>query len=136
MADWEIDERFDTAANADVLAFVRETKRYAHSDVAEKLIQAAEGLPGVAWYCPDSRAYAFVVLHRGDDMILGIAYGQSALAFRLPEDRVEGALADGGTAAAEIGSGWVRFQPWASPEPLDVSLARLKRWCAVAAGAR
>jgi hypothetical protein len=88
----------------------------------------------VRHYCPDPARYAFVVLHLDDATIIGVAFGQSALAFRLPEARVSEAIRDGGSLDPELGSGWVRFEPWTSHEPLVESRRRLARWCAVAAG--
>ena len=53
MSGWSIDERLDTAANADVLRYLRRESPSAHSDVAEALGRAAAGLSRVRSYCPD-----------------------------------------------------------------------------------
>jgi hypothetical protein len=103
MPDWTIDTRFDTPANADVLSFLRTNNPSAHSDVAEELLRSAEGVPGVSHYCPDSKSYAFVVLHLEDSTIIGLAYGQSALAFNLPGHLHAEACEQGGWTAAEVG---------------------------------
>jgi hypothetical protein len=132
MRGWVIDERFRTAANASVLSFLRLGNPSAHSDVAEALTLAAAGVPSVR--SPDPTRYAFVALHLDDLTIVGLAFGQSGLAFRLPEDRVREAIQEGGALAVEIDSTWVRFEPWTNREPLAESRRRLARWCAVAAG--
>ena len=134
MPDWKIDTRFDTPENADVVAFLRTNNPSAHSDVAEELLRSAEGVPGVSHYCPDSKSYAFVVLHLEDSTIIGLAYGQSALAFRLPDHMHAEACEQGGWAAEELGAGWIRFEPWSDSETLDESRHRLAHWCRVAAG--
>jgi hypothetical protein len=134
MAVWVIDEKFCIDANAAVLSFLRRRNPSAHSDVAEELSRAGASVPGVRSYCPDPAGYAFVALHLGDLTIIGLAFGQSGLAFRLPEDRVPEAIRDGGVVAAELGPAWVRFQPWTDRETLAGSRQRLARWCAVAAG--
>ena len=134
MPDWKIDNRFNTLENAEVVAFLRATNPSAHSDVAEELLRSAEGVPGVSYYCPDSKSYAFVVFHLEDLNIIGLAYGQSALAFRLPGYLHAEACAQRGWAAEELGAGWIRFEPWSDSETLDESRRRLAHWCRVAAG--
>jgi len=133
MSGWVIDERFSTAANASVMSFLRRRNFSAHSDVAEELTRAAAGVPGIRSYCPDPAGYAFVALHLDDHTIVGLAFGQSGLAFRLPEDRVPEAIPEGGAMADELDSMWVRFEPWTDRETLAESRQRLARWCAVAA---
>ena len=134
MPDWKIDNRFATTANADVLSFLRANNPSAHSDVAEELRRSAEGVPGVCHYCPDSERYAFVVLHLADSTIIGLAYGQSALAFSLPGHLHADARERGGWPAEELGAGWIRFRPWSDNETLVESRRRLARWCRVAVG--
>jgi hypothetical protein len=134
MAAWVIDERFCTDANAEVLSFLRQGNPSAHSDVAEELTRAGARVTGIRSYCPDPARYAFVALHLEDLTIVGLAFGMSGLAFRLPEDQVPQALRDWGAVAVELGPRWVRFAPWTDLETLAQSRHRLARWCAVAAG--
>jgi hypothetical protein len=136
MTPWSIDSRFSTTANVEVLRFLRSSHPSAHSDVAEELIRSGAGVAGVHRYCPDPAHYAFVALHLDDSTIIGLALGQSRLAFRLPEDRVSEAVRGGGVVDAELGPAWVRFEPWTDEETLAESRRRLARWCAVAACAR
>ena len=136
MAPWAIESRFSTAVNASVLRFLHSRNLYAHSDVAEELIRSGGGVDGVHHYCPDRARYAFVVLHLDDSTIVGLAYGQSRLAFRVQEDRVVEAVRDGGAVDAELGPTWVHFEPWTNEETLAESRRRLARWCMVAAGVR
>ena len=133
MPDWKIDNRFDTPENAEVLSFLSTNNPSAHSDVAEELLRSAEGVPGVRYYCPDSKGYAFVVIHLEDSTIVGLAYGQSALAFSLPGHLHAEACEQGGWAGEELGAGWIRFEPWSDSETLDESRRRLAHWCRVAA---
>lgn len=135
MNRWAIDGRFEIAANAGVLEFLRRTMPSAHSDVAEALYRSADGLAGVFYYCPDRRRDAFVLLHLADFSIIGLAYGQSSLAYRLPHESIQRAIEDGGSAAPELGSRWVYFAPWSNDEPLARSWQRLALWCSVAARA-
>ena len=104
----------------------------AHSDVAEALIRSADQLDGVSHYCPDPASYAFVVLHQSNLVIFGLAYGQSRLAYRLPEDQIEQAVEEGASRATKLGEGWVLFEPWPSNEKLEASRRKLARWCAIA----
>lgn len=122
------DPRFSTAGNADVLAFVRRTNPFAHSDVGSVLLSLGKGIPGAHAYCPSYKSCAYVVLHTESSRIFAIAYGQRGLAFRLaPVSRVR-ALADEGAPVPEIGPDWVAFAPWGSAE----QRARLERWSAQA----
>jgi hypothetical protein len=129
-----IDDRFCTETNADVVSFLRQARPSAHSDVAEELTRAGAGIPGLRSHCPDSSRYAFVALYLEDLTIVALAFGMSGLAFRLPADRVSEALRAGGAIAADLGPGWVRFQPWTDRETLAQSRERLTHWCSIAAG--
>ncbi len=122
------DPRFSTAENSDVLAFVRRTNPFAHSDVGSVLLSLGKAIPGAHAYCPSFKSCAYVVLHSESSRIFAIAYGQRGLAFRLAPASRERALADGGTAAAEIGPDWVAFAAWGSAE----QRTRLERWSAQA----
>jgi hypothetical protein len=134
MAAWVIRDKFRTPPNAEILRHLRNTS--AHSDVAEELTRAGATVSGVRSYCPDPARYAFVVLHLDDFTIIGLAFGQSGPAFRVPEERVQEGVRDGGALAVELGPMWVRFEPWSNHETLAQSRERLARWCAVAAGGR
>ena len=133
MSAWKIDSRFDTHQNAHVLAFLRARNPSAHSDVAEELRRSAEGIPGVAHYCPDIERYAFVILYLEDSTIIGLAYGQSGLAYRLSGPRSIEAQRHGAWPADELGAGWVHFSPWTDAETLVESRRRLAHWCRIAA---
>lgn len=134
MAAWVIDDGFRTPANAEFFPYLGNIS--AHSDVAEELTRAGATVSGVRSYCPDPARYAFVALHLDDFTIIGLAFGQSGLAYRVPEERVQEAIRDGGAVAVELGPAWVRFEPWSNHETLAQSRERLARWCAVAAGWR
>jgi hypothetical protein len=125
---WSLESRFTVAGNAEVLAFIASRQPSAHDDGASALIESSKGLPGVGWYCPDPHRYAYVVLHTRENRIFAIAFGMSSLAYRLPQERVAAAVADGGRLCPEIGANWIAFPPWEGNEPG----ARLKRWCGIA----
>jgi hypothetical protein len=129
-ARWALDPQFRIPVNRSVVEFIERANPSAHSDVASALIDAAKGLRDVRHYCPDSARYAYVVLHTGDHVIFGLAYGMNALALRVGADDVERGVADRGWADAELGEGWVRFDPFAVDEPTKVTRDRLRRWCA------
>lgn len=133
VTEWTLSDEFSTEANTEVLRFLRQAKPSAHPDVADELTRASAEVPGVQVYCPDPFSYAFVALHLEDRTIVGLAFGMSELAFRLPGERLAGALLDKGTAAAELGSGWIRFEPWSDHETLAESRQRMARWCSIAA---
>src|SRR5512146_2961472 len=122
--------RFKISWNAEVIAFIRAENPFAHSDVSSLLIEIGKGLPGAEVYCPSYSNCAYVVLHDNESRIFAITYGMRGLAFRVGESGYADALGDWGTPVPEIGSDWMRFEPW----PLDVKRAdtdaRLRRWAA------
>ncbi len=123
------DPRLFIPANDDVIAFVRRTNPFAHSDVGSLLLGLGKELHGAEAYCPSFRAMAYVVLHTSKNRIFAIAFDQRGLAFRLPRS-VADAIADGGQEAHEIGRDWVRFEPWSGKTNAAETQERLRRWCA------
>lgn len=130
---WELPARLGLPANSRVLDFLREARPSAHSDVAEVLIRTAGHVGGVRCYCPDPARYAYVIAYRSDARIIGLAFGVSGLAFRLPGCCVQAALRAGGTLEPRLGSDWVRFAPWVEGESGSETLGRLADWCRLAA---
>lgn len=53
------DDRFHVAGNEDVLAFVRRTNPFAHSDVGSLLLELGKGVPGSRAYSPSFAQYAY-----------------------------------------------------------------------------
>jgi hypothetical protein len=94
--------------------------------VADALTNSARGLSDVQRYCPNVHAYAYFVLHTHDNRIFAIAFGQRALVYRLPCERIAEALAEGGSVQAEIGDDWILFDPWAT------SGGVAPKWCKIA----
>ena len=129
---FDLDRALDVARDRAVIAFLRRAQPSAHDDVASELEIAARGLSGVRRYCPDPAAYAYFLLHDRTPTVFAIAYGMSALAFRLSEEHALEAREDGGVPCDEIGEGWVRFEPYRASETLAASRARLAKWCRIA----
>lgn len=129
---WSLDDRFRTAENEAVLAFIERENPSAHDDVASVLTESARSLPDVQWYCPDVHRYAYVVLHTRGNRIFGIAFGMSGLAYRLPPGTIPGAVAEGGKVYPDIGEEWIVFQPWQPGESRTAMGERLKQWCEIA----
>ena len=125
--EWTIDDKFRTDANADIVGFILKSKNLsAHDEVAEALTVSATGLKGVLRYCPDVHNYAYFVLHTSAGRIFAIAFGQSGLAYRIPDERAWEAFFEGCRACDEIGPGWIMVKPWGVLAP-DAS-----KWCAAA----
>lgn len=122
------DPRFLVAANEDVIEFIRRANPFAHSDVGSLLLDLGKQLTGAHAYSPSYKQCAYVVLHTEASRIFAIAYGQRGLAFRLATSSYGDALADQGTAAADIGPDWVAFDPWNSNVSATERQARLDRW--------
>ena len=124
--------RFVIAGNADVIEFIRRANPFAHSDVGSLLLELGRKIPGASAYSPSYKQYAYVVLHTDASRIFAMAYGQRGLAVRLSPSSRDAALADGGTAADDIGRDWVAFDPWKPDVATAAQQARLERWAAQA----
>jgi hypothetical protein len=122
---WDLDDRFKTKANREILAFIQDKNPSAHSDIVDLLIRSAEGLPHVRWYCPNKWQYAYTVLHTNKYIIFGIAFGMSSIAFQLPVDRIpEAMVARGVPCYLSMSEAWVVWEgAWS---------ANLKPWCRAA----
>lgn len=119
-------------ANAEVLAWLRREDPSAHSDVASELLDAARGLGPVRSFCPDPAGYKWVALADERNRIFALAFGMSAVAFRVGAEGEERALAEGAVEAPELGEGWVRFTAYRPEERREEGRARLRRWCRAA----
>jgi hypothetical protein len=124
------DPRFLVAGNEDVIEFIRRTNPFAHSDVGALLLELGKQIDGAIAYSPSYEQCAYVVLHTDATRIFAIAYGQRGLAFRLSPPSRELALADGGTAAHDVGTDWIAFDPWNPRVSRPAIRARLERWSA------
>ncbi len=129
---WPLDRRFDIPENRDILSFIRNHNPSAHDEATSALQDAAEGLGDAAHYCPDLHAYAYMVLHTESNRIFGIAYGMSAIAFRLPPTHHASATAGGGKVDGGLGTEWFEFPAYRSDEPLAATRAQLRCWCNLA----
>lgn len=94
----------NTAANQAVLAHLENLS--AHSDIAGVLTAAVKSLGDAQLYCPDWRAYRYVVAST-KGVIFGFAVGMDTIAFRLDERMRARALLTGGIAYPDCGDEWV-----------------------------
>ncbi len=97
----------------------------AHSDPAEALRRAAEGLPGFGDFTPDGAGFAYYVVHRGP-VIFGFVEGMQGATLRLPTARVVELAARGARPAGHVGPEWV-FLPLYEPSHFGAELASLAR---------
>jgi hypothetical protein len=96
--------RLATGINERVLAHLRDLS--AHSDIADVLLEAVQGLGDVEMFCPDAAAYRYL-LASTNSVVFGFAVGMSTVAFRLDQRMKRRALATGGEAYPECGEEWV-----------------------------
>lgn len=123
---WPVDEKFRIPANRDIVAFIeRNPTLSAHSDVASLLTDSAKELRGAGRYCPDLHACAYFALYTMERKIFAVAYGMSALVFRLPRRHHARALAAGGVTCYAIGEEWIDF----GSRGRDTDL---REWCCLA----
>jgi hypothetical protein len=115
--------------NAPVLRHVNGLS--AHSDVAEPLLTAVKPLGDVQVFCPDARAYRYVVVST-NTIIFGLAVGMQTIAFRLDPRMKLRALATGAKAYPECGEDWVSVLPLGSDA--DWPAVDLRFWALKAYG--
>ncbi len=125
----ELKARFSGAENAAVVQYLEEQHPSAHSDVAEEMLIASEGIKDRHYHCPNGMQCSYIFLHTRDGVIYSLAVGMKTLGFRLPKQEVQNALAEGGEIFSELGDHWVSFNPFRVDEPTVKTRARMKRWC-------
>jgi len=127
--------RFSLPQNRLVLDYLVRNHPSAHSDVVTEMLLAAEGIAdkgGKDWFCPDPQQFAYCLLHTSGGVVFALAVGMSTLAFRLPEELREEALAEGAQAFPELGEEWLSFYPFDPETPTEVIRKRLARFCRAA----
>ncbi len=129
---WQLPSYLVRSSNAAITRFLEQTSPSAHSDVADELLLSADGLAGVSSYCPDFQNSAFLVVHTADNQIFGLAYGMKRLCYQVPSGFSAEVEADGGQVLAEIGFGWVCFNPFDSDQRTEELRKKGKKWCRIA----
>jgi hypothetical protein len=100
-----------------------------HSDLFDEMMLAAAGLPGVnTWHI--GRGYSSVALYSDAGVIFAYASGMQFVGLRIPPERLDEALREGGERFTVAGPSWVSFHAFSLP--IDAARERLKKWCAVA----
>ncbi|MBF0387544.1 MAG: hypothetical protein HQL20_06775 [Candidatus Omnitrophica bacterium] len=94
-------------ANTRVLKYIESLS--AHSDIAEVLLNSVKPLGDVQIYCPDAQAYRYILVST-NNVIFGVAFGMSALCFRLDPVFKTRAMQTGATDVQELDGDWVSFE--------------------------
>ena len=117
-----------TSINRQVLDHIESLS--AHSDIAEALMEALKPLGDVQIFCPDWQQYRYVVAST-KGIIIALAFGMDAIAFRLDERMKARALASGGAPHSECGKEWVSFTLFRGDWPkIDVEFWARKAYVA------
>jgi hypothetical protein len=117
-----------TSINRQVLNHIESLS--AHSDIAEALMGALEPLGDVQIFCPDWQQYRYVVAST-KGIIIALAVGMDAIAFRLDERMRPRALVSGGVPYTECGKEWVSFTLFRDDWPkIDVEFWARKAYVA------
>ena len=128
----ELLSRFNRPANRQVVDYLVRHHPSAHSDVTTEMLLAAEDIADKGVFCPDPQRFAYCLLHTPEGVIFALATGMSSLAFLLPADAIDEALAEGAQAWPELGKRWVSFYPFDPEVPTETMRERLQRWCRAA----
>ncbi|MDQ1363928.1 MAG: hypothetical protein QG652_1790 [Pseudomonadota bacterium] len=118
--------------NATLIGYLQRERPSAHSDIVELLVKSAENLADATFFCPDSDNYAYYLAHTREGVVFAAALGLSALAFRLPNQAISGALAKGGEAFGELGNNWIMFNPFWPERNDEHLLDDMQHWCRLA----
>lgn len=128
----EFEGALNREENASLIEYLQKEQPSAHADVVDLLVKSADMLAGVSYFCPDSDNYAYYLAHTRGGIVFGAALGLSALAFRLPNQAISGALAKGGELFKELGDNWVMFNPFWPERNDEHLLHELQHWCRLA----
>ena len=130
----ELEGLLDRPENAQIIKFLNDYQSSAHGDIVQLLVESANELPDVKFYCPDTDNYGYYLAHTVDGIIFAAAIGMSALMYRLPKQSMSAALTKGGEVFSEIGEPWVSFNPfWPEDEKKrNVNVSEFKHWCNLA----
>lgn len=129
----EFDGLLNRPENTGMIDFLKRHQPSAHSDIVDLLIQSAEDLPDVHFYCPDTDNYAYYVAHTSEGVMFAAAIGMSALMFKLPKQAVSGAVVKGAEIIEDIGEDWICFNPfWPEENQKKYSVKDMKHWCKLA----
>lgn len=101
---------------------IDEYELHTHPDLIERLEVAAAGLDA-----PMVAAYGVPVLLHRDGVIFAVAYGMSALIFRLPADLQSHIIPARWTY--DIGAEWVSADAWLSNLSSREGTTRIRGWC-------
>lgn len=118
--------------NATLIEYLQKERPSAHSDMVELLVKSTDGLAAVTFFCPDSDNYAYYLAHTRGGVVFAAALGLSALAYRLPNQAISGALAKGGELFKELGNNWVMFNPFWPERDNEHRVQELQHWCRLA----
>ena len=100
--------------NTNVLKYLN--SRSAHSDLGEKLVEAAKNLGDVQYFCSDPDEYGYVLLST-KNKIFGFASGMEIIAFRFNQIFCDRAIRSGGELIPSIGNEWISFNPFRNDWP-------------------
>jgi len=130
----EFEGDLDHPENAQILQFLTQCQPSAYADIVQLLVESAEDLPDVKFYCPDTDNHAYYLAHTPEGIIFAAAMGMSALMYRLPKQAMSAALMKGGEVFPDIGEPWVSFNPfWPEKDKNDkVNMDDMKQWCNLA----
>ena len=126
----EIEGDLDHPENAQIIQFLKQHQPSAYTDIVQLLVESAEDLPDVKFYCPDTDNHASYLAHTPEGIIFAAAMGMSALMYRLPKQSMSAALMKGGEVFPEIGEPWVSFNPyWPEKDKNDkLNMDDMKQW--------
>ncbi|HEX5635672.1 MAG TPA: hypothetical protein VFY78_01175 [Gammaproteobacteria bacterium] len=128
----EFEDGLNREENATLIEYLQKERPSAHSDMVELLVKSADGLQAVTFFCPDTDNYAYYLAHTRGGVVFAAALGLSALAYRLPNQAISGALAKGGELFKELGNNWVMFNPFWPERDNEHRVQELQHWCRLA----
>lgn len=115
----ELADLVDAGRNADVAAYLAETRPSCHSDTGDALIRSAEKCGDWVAFSPSFQQCRYVALVT-NRTVFALGLGQRSVCYSLRNRLHDTALASGAIEAPEIGPDWVRFElfraDWPAPD--------------------
>ena len=114
-------KELNNAANEQVLAYI--SGMSAHDGIADLLTSSVKPLGDVQTYCPSWEDFKYVVVST-NGIIFGVALGKNVVAYKIPAEFADTALATGCKQYPELGSDWY----WVNSLKGDVPEVDYKYW--------
>jgi len=75
----EFEGDLDHPENAQIIQFLKQHQPSAYTDIVQLLVESAEDLPDVKFYCPDTDNHAYYLAHTPEGIIFAACNGYECI---------------------------------------------------------